>query len=278
MGADHVIGNASEASLGHVVLDASEASQPHSVLDLPSLRGNKFAPDPLISESGDGKIIFADSAVMASARSREQARLFYQRGIQETRLVNAMRWHEVTVPYLPEEISNAEEIVYGRAGVLREEDRLCRTIEREKRRENLDPFELDRLEARLYSVRPSAEEVRGKIVSAGERVLQLVHTLERIRKLDRKAKGWKLKGQRQIACGLFGMQYDAEKCGRRYFRRFRCRNRYCPDCGPRAHRELLEKYLGLEPSTREFLVANPSYRLRILDITAVKRGEQMPSS
>src|SRR6516162_4555853 len=96
-------------------------------------RGNRFAPDPLISEGEGGEIVFAELAAMASACSRELARLFYERGIQETRLVNAMRWREVTVPYLPEEINRATEIVLDRAGVLREEDQLCRAIQKEKR-------------------------------------------------------------------------------------------------------------------------------------------------
>jgi hypothetical protein len=214
---------------------------------------------------------------MASACSRELARLFYERGIQETRLVNAMRWREVTVPYLPEEINRATEIVLDRAGVLREEDQLCRAIQKEKRSECPDPFELDRLELRLCEVRPLTEEARQRIGSAGERVLELVKVLERIRKLDRPARGWKLKAQRQAACGLFGRLYDAEKCGRKYFRRFRCRNRYCPQCGPQVHQELVAKYLRLTDPIKEFLVVNPAYRLRILDVTAIKRSEKMPS-
>lgn len=266
---------------GLIIGELGDQSSERSVLDLPALpssRGLKFAPDPVISESGDGEIVFAEAAVMASERQREQARLFYTRGIQETCLVAAMRRRDVTEAYLPEEITKAEEIVWGRAGVLREEEHLGRAIEREQRRENPDPFELDRLETQLSSVRPFAEDVRGKIVTAGERVLQLVKVLERIRKLDRKAKGWKLKAQRQVACGLYGRPYVAEKCGRVYFRRFRCRNRYCPHCGPRVHDELIAKYLRLEAQLREFLIANPAYRLRILDITAVKHGERMPSS
>lgn len=249
-----------------------------SALDLPASRANMFAPEPLISESSNGEIVFAEVAVMAPERQREQARLFYKRGIQETRLVNARYRCEVTALFLPEEVREAEEIVNGRAGALRVEGRLCRAIEREERSKNPDPFNLDRLDDELRRNRPFAEAVRAKIVSAEERVLQLVNVLERIRKLDRKTKGWKLKAQRQIACGLFGRLYDAGKCGRKFFRRFRCHNRYCSRCGPRVHDELVAKYLRLECPLKEFLAVNGLYRLRILDITARKRGDRMPSS
>src|SRR5260370_4561519 len=121
--------------------------------DDPLPRGGKFAPDPLIFEGDGRKAIFVEMASLASARCREQAGLFFAKGIKETGLVSAMRWREVTVPYSRSEITRAEEIVHARAAVLREEDRLCRAIEREKRCESPNPFELERLELRLCSVR-----------------------------------------------------------------------------------------------------------------------------
>jgi len=242
-----------------------------------SPRGSKFAPDPLIFEGDGGGIVFAEMATMASERSREQARLFYLQGLKETRLVRAMRWREVQAGHTPEEIANAQEIIQWRAAVLRKEERLARALCREQRCTNSDPFELDRLERQLSELRPSAEAAHAKIASATERELSLVGLLERITKLDRKAKGWKLKAQRQVGCGLFGRLYKAEICGRSFYRRFRCRNRYCPQCGPHNHEALVGKYLALEAPVKEFLETRSSYRLQILDIIAIKRSERMPS-
>src|SRR5439155_1793749 len=166
--------------------DVQAHSEP-SVSALASSRGRKFGPDPLISESTDGEVVFGEAAVLASARSREQARLFYEKGIQETRLVNARRWREVDSQYSREEIANAEEIMYGRVDTLRKEDSFAKAIEGELRRENPDPFKLDNLENQLRSFRPFAEAVRQKIASATERELALAKFLERLKKLDRKA-------------------------------------------------------------------------------------------
>ena len=238
--------------------------------------GPKFAPNHLISEGSDGEPVFAEAAFRASGRSREQARLFYEQGMKETRLVNARRWREVQCQYSPDEISKAEEIMVG-LETVRKQNTLCKVLEREERSTAPNPFLLKSLDSRLQSLRPGVEAVRELMASASEREFALVKVLEQLRKEDRKARGWKLKAQRQVACGLFGMQYDAEKCGRVYFRPFHCRNRYCPPCGPSVHRKLVDKYLGLEKPVAEFLAGRSSYRLRILDITAIKRSEQMPS-
>jgi hypothetical protein len=238
--------------------------------------GPKFAPGHLISEGSDGKPVFAEAAIQASSRSREQARLFYEQGVKETRLVNARRWREVQCQHSPDEISKAEEIMVG-VETVQEQNTLCKALEREERNADPNPFLLDSLDSRIQSLRPAVEAVRELIASASERELALVKVLERLRREDRKARGWKLKAQRQVACGLFGRQFDAEKCGRSYFRRFRCRNRYCPQCGPYVHQTLVAKYLRIEKAVAEFLAGHPLYRLRILDITAIKHSEQMPS-
>lgn len=262
------------------IIEGGQANVQPGVCSAPALapaRRKQFGPDPLISEGGDGQIIFAEAAVLASARCCEQARLFYVEGIVRKKLVDAKYWREVMAPYTPQEIVKAEEIVGGRRGVLREEESFHKQVQRELRRDNPDPFELDYLEARLQEVWPFAEAYRETIASATERELGLVSTIEKIKKEYRKANGWKLKAQRQIACGIFGQLYEANKCGRSWFLRFRCHNRYCPNCGPHVHDELVGKYLRLNAPVKEFLVENRAYRLRRLDITAVKRGEQMPS-
>jgi len=196
--------------------------------------------------------------------------------LKETRLVNARRWHEVQCQHLSGEISKAEAIMVG-LETVRKQNALCRALEREERCPAPNPFLLESLDSRIRALRPDVEAVLELAATASERELALVEVLKQIRKQDRKARGWKLKAQRQVACGLFGKQYDAEKCGRVYFRHFRCHNRYCPVCGPYVHQKLVAKYLGLEKPIAEFLAGHPSYRLHILDITAIKRGERMPS-
>jgi hypothetical protein len=238
--------------------------------------GAKFAPDHLISDGYGVDLVFAQGAFRASIRSHEQAELLYKEGIKETRLVNARRWRDVQAQHAVEEIARAEKIRSG-LDLIRKQNLLTKQLEREERNKVPNPFRLESLDAQIGSLQADVEAVQALIASASQRELTLVKLLEQLKRLDRKARGWKLKAQRQIACGLFGMQYDAEKCGRSYFRKFYCRNRYCPVCGPHVHRRLLSKYLNLQKPVADFLAGHKSYRLRILDITAIKRGEQMPS-
>ena len=238
--------------------------------------GTRFAPAPLISEGTDGQIVFAEGAFLASNRSREQARLFYEQGVKETRLINARRWHDVHAQHSIEEIARAGEMVSA-LDLIRRQDSFIKELKREEQSPAPNPFRLDSLDAQIDSRRPVVHTARELIDSASDRELALVATLQKLTKMDRTARGWKLKAQRQIACTLFGMQYDAEKCGRTYFRPFYCQGRYCPECGSHVHRNLVEKYLGLQKTVQDFLAEHPLYRLRILDITAIKRGDQMPS-
>jgi hypothetical protein len=238
--------------------------------------GGKFAPASLIFEGTEGQVLFAEMAALASVRSREQARLFYEQGVKETSLVNARRWRDVEVQHTREEVLKATEIASG-LETIRKQDVLVKVIQREERSADPNPHLLDSLESRISALTTAVEAVCVLVFSATERELDLVKLLEQLKRSDRKARGWKLKAQRQVACGLFGRQFDAEKCGRSYFRRFRCRNRYCPHCGPYVHQQLVAKYLRLEKPVAGFLAEHPSYRLRVLDLTAMKRGERMPS-
>lgn len=240
-------------------------------------RGTTFAPAPLISEGVNGQPVFAEEAGLASDRSREQARLFYQQGVRETRLVNARRWRDVQALHSPEEIDRAAEIVDA-LDLIRKHDLLIKDLKREQRNEDPNPFRLQSLDERIETLHPETQVAAGLVAAASKRELALVRTLQELSKIDRRAQGWKSKAQRQIACGLYGMQYEAENCGRTYFRPFYCRNRYCPHCGPLVHCRLLEKYLRLQQPTAEFLTSHLEYRLRILDITAIKRSDRMPSS
>jgi hypothetical protein len=254
------------------------------IIDLPDVNAGialgaktKFAPRPLISEGTDGQVVFAEEARLASSRSREMAQLFYQQGIKETRLVNARRWRDVQTQHSPEEINRAEEII-GALDLLRKHALLIKKLRREERKADPNPFRLQSLDAQIEHLHPLAQVAGELVASASNRELAIVRVLRELSKLDRMALRWKSKAQRQIACGLYGMQYDAQKCGRAYFVPFYCRNRYCPHCGPLVHRTLLQQYLRLQQPIAKFLTSHPLYRLRILDITAIKRGERMPSS
>ena len=238
--------------------------------------GAKFAPNPLISEGYQGDLVIADGAFRAPMRSREQAELFYKQGIRETRLINARRWRDVQAQHTVEEIVRAETMCSS-LDLIRKQGLLIKKLNCEERKAAPNPHRLESLDAQIRSLRADVEAGQELIASGSERERALVKLLQQLKKSDRRARGWKLKAQRQIACGLFGMQYDAEKCGRAYFRAFRCRNRYCPICGPHVHRRLLAKYLDLQEPVADYLATHTSYRLRILDITAVKRGEHMPS-
>ena len=248
--------------------DAPDYQRSIAALDLPS-KVHKSIP-PLISEGADGEIVFTEEArISGSARQRKLAELLFYCGIHETRLVNAMYCRE-TASFSGEEVGLAKEIVYG-ARILREEEKLRKTIKREEAKGPLasDPFKLERLDEKLRQVFPFAEEAREKKSSAKARVLQLVQILERIGEADRKAKRWKSKALRHIACGVYAHLYegttpDGVKCGTNAYCLSHCGLRYCLDCGPHRHNELYEKYLRLKPLISEFLAANPSYGLKIL--------------
>ena len=214
--------------------------------------------------------MFAEEARLASSRSREMAQLFYQQGIKETRLVNARRWRDVQTQHSPEEINRAEEII-GALDLLRESMPCSiKKLRREERKADPNPFRLQSLDAQIEHLHPLAQVAGELVASASNRELAIVRVLRELSKLDRMALRWKSKAQRQIACGLYGMQYDAQKCGRAYFVPFYCRNRYCPHCGPLVHRTLLQQYLRLQQPIAKFLTSHPLYRLRILDITAMQ--------
>ena len=239
--------------------------------------GTRFGPPPLISEASDGQIVFAEGTLQASIRSREQAALFYEQGIRETRVVNARYWHDVHAQHTVEEIARAKEIL-SRLDLVKKHGLLLKELKCEEQARHPNPFRLQSLDRQIDSQRQGVQAASELMASASTRELELVQTLRALSKMDRTARGWKLKAQRQIACGLYGMQYVGGKCRQAYFCPFYCRNRYCPVCGPHVHRTLVQKYLSLQKPVVEFLAGQPLYRLRILDITAIKRSDRMPSS
>jgi hypothetical protein len=76
----------------------------------------------------------------------------------------------------------------------------------------------------------------------------------------------------------YGKRFDGSLCGKpQAYRPYTCKLRYCPTCGPAAHQRLLKKYLPLGGWVEDFIRIHPGYRLCILDVTAVKPLESMPS-
>jgi hypothetical protein len=235
----------------------------------------KYLPEPVIFEDPDTHELTFSLPVLVE--KRELAALEYQEGIRQKRFVGARWFHEVESLYTELEIEDAKQILSARSrgGVLFEEAKLRKRIERELRSAVPDPVKLGRWEGSLRGLPPFTDAARAFELSCSERVSALVVTIKHLKPLYAKAQGWKSKAQRQAACGLFGQQWDSG-CGRFFFRRFRCRNRYCPQCGPYVHKQLVTKYLRLKKPVEVFL-ANPLYRLRVLDITAVKPLKGMPS-
>jgi hypothetical protein len=235
----------------------------------------KWLPDFVISE--DWKTHELTFEIPVSVGNRELATLEFLEGIRQKEVADARWFHEVKSIYPEQEIGAAEQILSARSrgGSLWEEAKLRKQIEHELRSAVPDPIELDRWEESLRQLIPFAQVAR-EFESSHSELLALVVTIKRLKALYAKAQGWKSKAQRQAVCAVFGQQWDSG-CGRSFFRRFRCRNRYCPQCGPYVHQTLVAKYLRMEKAVAEFLAGHPSYRLRVLDITAKKRGERMPS-
>jgi hypothetical protein len=63
--------------------------------------------------------------------------------------------------------------------------------------------------------------------------------------------GLDAKARRQAYCGVIGARFDCvsfgpgRSGGHRFYRRFRCRNRYCLKCGPQRFRDLFARYVKL---------------------------------
>lgn len=62
-------------------------------------------------------------------------------------------------------------------------------------------------------------------------------------------RGLEAKARRQAYCGVLGARYDCVSFGpghgHKFYRRYGCKNRYCPECGPKAYRELFAKHVRL---------------------------------
>jgi hypothetical protein len=67
---------------------------------------------------------------------------------------------------------------------------------------------------------------------------------------------------------VFGDRLDCSStdCGRCYYRRYRCHNRYCLTCGPAAYGELFVKHAALGVVVDEICSTAPNYVIAKLDL------------
>ena len=260
------------------------AAVPHSFIPSPVTSdpsepilhsGLKWEPEYLISEGEDGEIIVSDYA-----RDRQNpevvliATLLYEAGLAGIREAAAIRAslrrsmgdYEFTrlVSVHEAELKLAEWKSIG-ARLAKEQRKpkgsqslhvLCELDE--KYRDPIYQDAMQTLEARRDSDGPALSKLRDAD------------------KLAREGRGLQRKAQRQIACRLYGRQYDGSVCGLpQGFRLFSCKDR-CPNCGPAVFAYYFDKYLALEAAIAAFLTEHSEYRLRKLDLTTRSFGE-MPT-
>ncbi|MGC1105472.1 MAG: hypothetical protein WA876_02960 [Candidatus Acidiferrales bacterium] len=89
--------------------------------------------------------------------------------------------------------------------------------------------------------------------------------------------GLKGKARRQAWCGLLARPMDCiENPQHKFFRRCRCFNRYCPNCGPLCFRELFAKHSRLAVVVEQLMQHSPAdHRPRVLaklDVTTKTLG------
>ncbi len=70
--------------------------------------------------------------------------------------------------------------------------------------------------------------------------------LEQAIVLNKQAASFRAKAKRQAWCGIIGRRTDCSnsRCGKKFFKPFACRLRYCTRCGGKAFRELYAKHMG----------------------------------
>jgi ribosomal protein S27AE len=101
------------------------------------------------------------------------------------------------------------------------------------------------------------------------------------------ARGLQGKAKRHAHCGLQGVALDCTntECGLKLYRPYRCRNRYCPSCGPRDFQRLAARYAGLAEVAERLVPGwehDPHYKSRPtviakLDVTVRNLG-RMPTN
>jgi hypothetical protein len=86
------------------------------------------------------------------------------------------------------------------------------------------------------------------------------------------------KSRRRMMCGAVGSQLRClnSECGRRFWRPYSCRLRYCPRCAPKLARDLMRRYAGLSALIRRELAEHPGWIIAEITFTRVN-VESMPS-
>jgi hypothetical protein len=268
----------SEEAPARVIPLAPAPSPAPQLESVPILQSDlKWEPERLISESEDGEIIVAQYA-----RDRQkpelvqQATLLYREGLGFIRRAAGLR-AGLRATLGDYEFTRVES-VYEAELRLAEQKRIASKLKAERRKAERKQrlhllCELDE-KYRDLAYQDAMQNLEARRDSDGP----ALSTLRRADEIARQGRGLQRKAQRQIACCLYGQQYDGTVCGQpQGYRFFRCKNRYCPQCGPAIFTRYFGKYLELEAQINAFLAANPSYRLRILDLTTRSSGE-MPES
>jgi hypothetical protein len=238
--------------------------------------GLKWEPEWLISEGENGEIIVSD---YARDRQRPEvvllATLLYKAGLTRIRKAVAIR-AELRSSMGDYEFTRLES-VHEAELKLAEWKRIGARLEREQRKPKASQqlhvlCELDE-KYRDPTYQDAMQNLEARRRSDGPALSKL----RRADKLVREGRGLQRKAQRQVACCLYGRQYDGSVCGQpQGYQPFSCKNRYCPRCGPAVFAQYFEKYLALEAPIAAFLGEHPEYRLRILDLTTRSSGE-MPT-
>jgi hypothetical protein len=236
----------------------------------------KWEPEWLISEGENGEIIFAD---YARARQRpevvQQAALLYQAGVNRIRKAAAMRV-ELRRSMGDYELTRLES-VHEDELKLAEWKRIGARLEKEQRKPKGSQrlHVLCELDEKYRD--PTYQDAMQNLEAQRDSDGLALSRLRRADKLAREGRGLQRKAQRQIACCLYGRQYDGSVCGQpQRYQSFSCKNRYCPRCGSAVFAQYFEKYLTLEVPITAFLAEHPEYRLRILDLTTRSSGEMPP--
>ena len=87
------------------------------------------------------------------------------------------------------------------------------------------------------------------------------------------------KSRRRLLCGAVGSQLKClnTECGKRFWRRYSCKLRYCADCAPKLARDLMRRYAGLPALIRRELAAHPGWIVAEITFTR-PNTESMPTA
>lgn len=235
----------------------------------------KWEPEYQIRESEAGEVVICD---YAQERQRPevvlQAKLLFEEGIalrKKAQSIRANLANRIGVTQFTR-LAAIHEAAIRMAELESFEKRLDK--EREKPEEKQLLSVLCDLDEKIRN--PMYQDAAQMLATRNDADSEFLKQLERADKVARQGRGLQRKAQRQIACLLYGCQYDGSVCGKvQGYKPFPCKNRYCALCGPAVFARFFEKYMALEPKIEEYLAKHPTFRLRILDLTT-RSFDEMP--